>query len=67
MFEVVQDGPSGLNARIQEQTGLTITVVFFKYGFAVVVKFNYQTVCRFDCGNFDMVGFHIASFQVTNI
>lgn len=25
VFEVVQDGPSGLNARIQEQTGLTIT------------------------------------------
>ena len=42
-------------------------LVFVQYGFAVVVQFDYQAVRCLDRGNFNVVGFHIASFQVTNI
>ena len=42
-------------------------LVFVQYGFAVFVQFNRQAVCSLDCGYFDVVGLHIASFQIANI
>ena len=42
-------------------------LVFFKNGFAVVVQFDYQVVHSLDCGDFNVVGFNITSFQVTDI
>ena len=42
-------------------------LVFVQYGFAVFVQFNRQAVGSLDCGYFDVVGLHIASFQIANI
>lgn len=42
-------------------------LVFVQYGFTVFVQFNRQAVGSLDCGYFDVVGFHIASFQIANI
>lgn len=42
-------------------------LVFVQYGFAVFVQFNRQAVCSLDCDYFDVVGLHIASFQIANI
>ena len=36
-------------------------LVFFKYGFTVLVQLNTQTVCRFNGGDFYMVGLDITS------
>ncbi len=36
-------------------------LVFFKYGFTVLVQFNTQTICRFNGGDFYMVGLDITS------
>ena len=39
-------------------------LVFFKYGFTVLVQFNTQTICRFNGGDFYMVGLDITSLYV---
>lgn len=36
-------------------------LVFFKYGFTVLVQFNTQTICCFNGGNFYMIGLDITS------
>ena len=36
-------------------------LVFFKYGFTVLVQLNTQTVCRFNGGDFYVVGLDITS------
>ena len=37
-------------------------LVFFKYGFTVLVQFNTQTICRFNGGDFYMVGLDTVSY-----